>query len=186
MAKGNLNLSFSILPINLILQIVLLPIYLIIFFSTSNSMNYYELAYSILIVIVIPFILAQLTKYILKNKTKINEKITQLFSKYQTIFLAIAVFGIFNSEGFIPLILFFIINFILDFIVAKNMKFNYENYTSLTMTTLARNSPLALAIAVNSFPESQLILIGLVIGPLIELPVLYGISKLLLAIKKRY
>ena len=86
-------------------------------------------------------------------KTKINEKITQLFSKYQTIFLAIAVFGIFNSEGrvvfnnlnsilliFIPLILFFIINFILDFIVAKNMKFNYENYTSLTMTTLARNS----------------------------------------------
>lgn len=40
------------------------------------------------------------------------------------------------------------------------MKFNYENYTSLTMTTLARNSPLALAIAVNSFPESQLILIG--------------------------
>lgn len=199
MAKGNLNLSFSILPINLILQIVLLPIYLIIFFSTSNSMNYYELAYSILIVIVIPFILAQLTKYILKNKTKINEKITQLFSKYQTIFLAIAVFGIFNSEGrvvfnnlnsilliFIPLILFFIINFILDFIVAKNMKFNYENYASLTMTTLARNSPLALAIAVNSFPESQLILIGLVIGPLIELPVLYGISKLLLAVKKRY
>ena len=72
MAKGNLNLSFSILPINLILQIVLLPIYLIIFFSTSNSMNYYELAYSILIVIVIPFILAQLTKYILKNKTKIK------------------------------------------------------------------------------------------------------------------
>ena len=199
MAKGNLNLSFSILPINLILQIVLLPIYLIIFFSTSNSMNYYELTYSILIVIVIPFILAQLTKYILKNKTKINEKITQLFSKYQTIFLAIAVFGIFNSEGrvvfnnlnsilliFIPLILFFIINFILDFIVAKNMKFNYENYASLTMTTLARNSPLALAIAVNSFPESQLILIGLVIGPLIELPVLYGISQLLLAVKKRY
>ncbi len=54
------------------------------------------------------------------------------------------------------------------------------------MTTLARNSPLALAIAVNSFPGRELILIGLVIGPLIELPVLYGVSKLLLAIKKRY
>ena len=54
------------------------------------------------------------------------------------------------------------------------------------MTTLALNSPLALYISVNSFPESHLILIGLVIGPLIELPVLYGISKLLLAIKKRY
>ena len=52
------------------------------------------------------------------------------------------------------------------------------------MTTLARNSPLALAIAVSSFPGRELILIGLVIGPLIELPVLYGVSKLLLAIKK--
>jgi ACR3 family arsenite efflux pump ArsB len=32
MAKGDLTLSLSILPINLILQIILLPIYLILFF----------------------------------------------------------------------------------------------------------------------------------------------------------
>ena len=195
MAKGNINLSLSILPINLILQIVLLPIYLILFFSSNNSMNYYELGYSILVVIVIPFVLARLTKFIFKN----SEKITNFFSNCQIIFLAIAVFEIFNSQGelvfsnlnsilliFAPLILFFIINLILDFIVAKKIEFSYENYVSLTMTTLARNSPLALAIAVNSFPGRELILIGLVIGHLIELPVLYGVSKLLLAIKKRY
>ena len=195
MAKGNINLSLSILPINLILQIVLLPIYLILFFSSNNSMNYYELGYSILVVIVIPFVLAQLTKFTFKN----SKKITNFFSNCQIIFLAIAVFGIFNSQGelvfsnlnsilliFAPLILFFVINLILDFIVAKKIEFSYENYVSLTMTTLARNSPLALAIAVNSFPGRELILIGLVIGPLIELPVLYVVSKLLLAIKKRY
>lgn len=195
MARGNINLSLSILPINLILQIVLLPVYLILFFSSHNSIDYYEIGYSILIVVIIPFLLAQLTKFLLKN----NEKITNFFSSCQIIFLAAAVFGIFNSNGdivfsnlnsilsiFIPLILFFIINLVLDFIVAKNIKFNYENYASLTMTTLARNSPLALAIAVNSFPGRELVLIGLVIGPLIELPVLYGVSKLLLAIKKRY
>ena len=39
MAKGDLTLSLSILPINLILQIILLPIYLILFFSASNSMD---------------------------------------------------------------------------------------------------------------------------------------------------
>ena len=65
------------------------------------------------------------------------------------------------------------------------MKFNYENYAKPIMTTLARNSPLALAIAVKFIPRRELILIGLVIGPLIELPVLYGVSKLLLAIKKK-
>ena len=40
MAKGDLNLSLSILPINLILQLILLPIYLIIFFSSNNTINY--------------------------------------------------------------------------------------------------------------------------------------------------
>ena len=52
-AKGDVKLSLSILPINLILQIILLPIYLVIFFSSGNTMDYTQLAYSILIVIVI-------------------------------------------------------------------------------------------------------------------------------------
>ena len=96
MARGNINLSLSILPINLILQIVLLPVYLILFFSSHNSIDYYEIGYSILIVVIIPFLLAQLTKFLLKN----NEKITNFFSSCQIIFLAAAVFGIFNSNGF--------------------------------------------------------------------------------------
>ena len=95
MARGNINLSLSILPINLILQIVLLPVYLILFFSSHNSIDYYEIGYSILIVVIIPFLLAQLTKFLLKN----NEKITNFFSSCQIIFLAAAVFGIFNSNG---------------------------------------------------------------------------------------
>lgn len=56
MARGNINLSLSILPINLILQIVLLPVYLILFFSSHNSIDYYEIGYSILIVVIIPFL----------------------------------------------------------------------------------------------------------------------------------
>ena len=67
MANGDLTLSLSILPINLILQIILLPFYLILFLSTVNSMDYSQLVYSLVIVIVIPFIAAQLTKSILKN-----------------------------------------------------------------------------------------------------------------------
>ena len=66
------------------------------------------------------------------------------------------------------------------------MKFNYENYASLTMTTLARNSPLALAIAVNSFPWRELILIGLVIGPLIEVPVMIALVNVALYWGRKY
>ena len=193
-AKGDLNLSLSLLPINLVLQIVLLPIYLLLFFSSYNSLNYADLLYSIIIVIVIPFILARLTKAIVNNNH--HQKLSGLFSKYQIVFLALAVFSIFNSEGsllfenlksvltiFIPLIGFFCVNTLINLILYKKSNFSYEEYSSLTMTTLARNSPLALAIAINSFPNRELIAIALVIGPLIELPVLYIVSKFLLRVK---
>lgn len=194
MAKGDLNLSLSILPINLILQLILLPIYLIIFFSSNNTINHTDLAYSLLIVIVIPFVLAQLSKLILNRE--MSEKLTGFFSKYQIIFLALAVFAIFNSQGkllfdnlntvltiFIPLMVFFAINTIIDLLLSQQINFTYEEYASLTMTTLARNSPLALAIAINSFPGRELIAIALVIGPLIELPVLYIVSRFVLWVK---
>lgn len=194
MAKGDLNLSLSILPINLILQLILLPIYLIIFFSSNNTINYIDLGYSLLIVIVIPFVLAQLSKVILNQD--MGEKLTGFFSKYQIIFLALAVFAIFNSQGkllfdnlntvltiFIPLMVFFAINTIIDLLLSQQINFTYEEYASLTMTTLARNSPLALAIAINSFPGRELIAIALVIGPLIELPILYIVSRFILWIK---
>ena len=194
MAKGDLKLSLSILPINLILQIVLLPVYLIIFFSNGNVLDLSQLGYSIMTVIVIPFVLAQITKLLFKNNAR--EKIIETFSSLEILFLSLAVFCIFASQGdlllanlnsittiFIPLIVFFIANTVIDLLLCEKINFTYPEYASLTMTTLARNSPLALAIALNSFPNHELIAISLVIGPLIELPVLYIVSKFALWIK---
>ena len=194
LAKGDLTLSLSILPINLILQIVLLPIYLIIFFSNGISLDYNQLAYSLLIVIIIPFIASQIVRAFLKNDLK--DKVINSFSNLQIWFLSLAVFCIFASQGellfsnlnsiikiFIPLILFFIANAIIDLLLSEKINFTYPEYASLTMTTLARNSPLALAIAINSFPGHELIAMALVIGPLIELPILYIVSRFCLWIK---
>lgn len=55
-----------------------------------------------------------------------------------------------------------------------------EARVSLTMTIIARNSPIALAIVLTAFPEQPLIALALIIGPLIELPVLAFLSFLLL------
>lgn len=194
LAKGDVTLSLSILPINLILQIVLLPIYLIIFFSNGISLNYPQLAYSLLIVIAIPLIASQIVKFILKNDLK--DKVTDSFSSLQIWFLSLAVFCIFASQGellygnlesivkiFIPLIIFFTSNAIIDLLISEKINFTYQEYASLTMTTLARNSPLALAIAINSFPGHELIAMALIIGPLIELPILYIVSRFCLWVK---
>ncbi|MBR3213230.1 MAG: arsenic resistance protein [Methanosphaera sp.] len=198
MAKGDLASSISLLPINLVLQLILLPVYLLLFFSSSNTLQLSDLINSLITYIVLPFILAQIVKYLLKDK-EYNEKITSIFTDKQLLFLSIAIFGLFNTESsvlleninsigvlFIPLILFFMANSLLDYIISKKLNFSYEEYASLTFTTLARNSPLALAIAISSFANNELIAISLVIGPLIELPVLYIVSRILLSIKEKY
>src|SRR5690625_2660106 len=55
-AKGNVSLSTSVLPINLILQVVLLPVYLLLFAGTIETIPISTLVESILIVVVIPFV----------------------------------------------------------------------------------------------------------------------------------
>ncbi|WP_416173560.1 arsenic resistance protein, partial [Clostridium perfringens] len=115
---------------------------------------------------------------------------------YQGYFLNIAIIAMFASQGkvllenyqvlfilLVPILVFFILNFIVGRLVGKAIKLNYQDSVSLSLTTLARNSPIALAIAVASFPDKPLISLALIIGPLIELPVLFLISKILLGIK---
>jgi ACR3 family arsenite transporter len=68
--------------------------------------------------------------------------------------------------------------------VGQYMKFPYTDRTSLSLTTLARNSPIALAIAMTAFPEQPLIALSLVIGPLLELPILAIFTQLILFISR--
>jgi len=82
-----------------------------------------------------------------------------------------------------PILLFFVIVFVVGQMVGRYLGFSYEDTASLNLTTLARNSPIVLAIALTAFPEKPLIALALVIGPLIELPVLGIISHTLLRIR---
>ena len=68
-AKGNVALSTAILPVNLILQVLLLPIYLFLFAGVMKTVAVSVLVESIVIVIVLPFLLAHATKFIM-NKLK--------------------------------------------------------------------------------------------------------------------
>lgn len=77
----------------------------------------------------------------------------------------------------------FIINYVLGRLVGRLLKFSYEDTVSLSLTIIARNSPVALAIAVTAFPNQPLIASTLVIGPLIELPILAIVSQVLLFTK---
>ena len=199
LSKGNVELGMSILPLNLILQIVLLPVYLLVLIGSEVTMDVGSLVSSVAMVLVIPFVLAYITKLMTKNSEKFKSFLSEQGDNLQLLFLCLAVVVMFASEGknlldnplllaqmFIPLLIFFAVLFFVAQLVGRIQKFPKKDIVALNMTTLARNSPLSLAIAVVTFPEQPLISLALVIGPLIELPVLSVISAILKRWNKEY
>ncbi len=201
-SKGNVALGTSILPLNFILQLLLLPLYLFFLGSSVITIDPTNLLWGVLLVLIVPIIAANaIRKVTMKFKTEkwLEEKILSKVGLNQTIFLNLAIVAMFASQStllldhpqillvlLIPVLLFFTINFMIGQMISRFLRFNYEDTAAFNLTTLARNSPIALAIAVASFPEQPLIALALVIGPLIELPVLTVISQLLLRMRNRY
>ena len=68
LSKGNVELNMSILPLNLVLQIVLLPIYLFVFMKSEVTMDVSALVGSVIKVLIVPFLLSCITKSSTKKK----------------------------------------------------------------------------------------------------------------------
>lgn len=195
LARGNTELGASILPLNLLLQILLLPIYLLVFFGSSIQIGTGSAALSIVLVLLVPFALSYLLKESSRRSctiAKVTDRLKSLSDEIQLFFLCLAVIAMFASESrevlqnpalflslLMPLAVFFAANFWLVRWIGTSMKMPREDITALNFTTLARNSPLSLAIAVAAFPDRPLISLALVIGPLIELPVLSLIAGII-------
>ncbi len=193
LSRGNVELNISILPINLVLQIILMPLYLLVFLGSEIKMDVLNLLQSVVSVLCIPFIMAVFTNRLIKSKKMVKEWITKQSDNMQLIFLCLAIVAMFASEGtnlfeypslllrmFVPLLVFFALLFVISQLLGRLLKFSKSDIIALNFTTLARNSPLSLAIAVATFPDMPLVSLALIIGPLIELPILSVISNVLL------
>lgn len=66
--------------------------------------------------------------------------------------------------------------------MGRIIKLSYEEGTSLIFTILARNAPLALTIAIGTFPDRPLIPLVLVVESLIELPILFVFAQIMILI----
>ncbi|CEI72461.1 MULTISPECIES: arsenic resistance protein [Romboutsia] len=197
-AKGNVALGASILPLNFMLQLLLLPVYVFLIGGSSVNIDALSLTQGMVVSLFIPLLLATIFRKITINKKGLSyfeENISPKACDYQGYFLNLAIISMFASQGkvllknpqvllqlLLPVLLFFIINLVIGQVVGRKIKLSKEDNVALNLTTLARNSPIALAIAVSAFPNEPLISLALIIGPLIELPVLFLVSKILLNI----
>lgn len=200
MVKGNVPLSATVLPVNLVFQVVLLPVYLLIFGNVSGTVSLPDVLSSVTIMLILPFTMAQIGKWLLGKLHDSNqrERIYSSFGSMQTLLLALAISAMFASKGkslltnlnviailLIPVLLFYLINFLLAQSAGKAIRYSYEDRASLTLTTIAKNSPMTLGVALMAFPNEPLIHLIMVIEPLIELPAMMLITRILLLLRKR-
>ena len=193
LAKGDVEVNSALLPFNLLMQILLLPVYLYVFTTNTISIPF-EAFFDVLIYwVFLPFAIAQLVRLIvLRFSTSIFEKSSSMAEWLVQVAIILLVFAIFNSNiellinnisilprVFVVILIFFIGTFFLARFISRASGFSKKEEISLTMTTAARNAPLMLGISLIFFPKEPLIHLVLVVGMLVEFPHLITITYLL-------
>ena len=192
-ARGNTLLGASLLPLNLTMQILLLPVCLALFYGDTIRMTDAEIVRSTLFVLLLPLGLAACSRLLRRFIPRIACCVSFLCrwsDNAQLFFLMTAVLAMFAAESavlfahpilfadmLLVMLIFFAVNYVLVRRLGVWLRFREADLTALHFTTLARNSPLALAIAAAAFPDRPLAILALIIGPLIELPVLALIAQ---------
>lgn len=178
-AGGDVALGTVLVPINLALQIILLPFYLLLFMGSTLPLNPSLFFRTLLLFLLTPLLLAAISRR--WGRKSINRRI----SNAQSAFLGVVVAVMFASQVglflekleeilvmFIPLIGFFLCMYTLSSFLGKLLKLESREAVLLNFTTSARNSPIALAIALGAFPSLPLAAAVIAIAPIVEIPIL--------------
>jgi ACR3 family arsenite efflux pump ArsB len=186
MAGGDLHRNLALLPWNLILQLVLLPVYLLLLTQKLVPVELGTLAKAFALFVVIPLTGAQLLRWC-RPQTAASRRLSQLgFAA-----LALTVMAMFtgNGETFLgnpklflrmapPMLSFYVISLSLSWIVSRLLRFPRKRFIALACTTTARNSPLMLPLAVVLFPDHPIVALSQLMEPVLEIPILILFSAL--------
>ena len=194
-AKGNVSLGSILLPINMIIQLLMYPVYLFVFMGQKVNIDLSDMFGTLLDWFLIPFVLGIVIHFILLKvlKQKSFNKFELGLEEIINIILYVIVFSIFavNVQTIIhnlvvfPLLLvavalFFIIVYAIVGIISNYFNFSYKNLALFAMTTSARNAPMMLGITLTVFPNEPLVHAAIIIGMLVEFPHLSALSGILL------
>lgn len=212
LAGGNRELVAGLVGINSLLQVfffgayayfyleIMLPMFGIQGLSVDISII--EIATTVGIYLGIPFVLAILSRWmIIKMKGENWFKVIFLpkISPLTLIALLFTIFVMFSMKGkmivqipmdvlrvAIPLVIFFLFQFSLMFILGKWLGANYADNVALSFTASGNNFELAIAVSVAVFGINSGQAFAGVIGPLVEVPVLILMVRLARLLKNKW